>query len=1750
MKGGYWRSVLLPAGAFLVLLVAGLSSSSDADEPLFTRSAQQLERLWGGVLGCTHPGDGEPRSTFETTFEGGGVPSAVQHDYVECGKRALRNTSSRMLVNTMEDALRQGGVALFGERFRLNTGIGWVWGENVTGDIEALVPILSVEYPDRTGHALFLQPGAIFWSGLEGEDRTDGSLGLVYRLHLTRDVVAGGSVFYDYDFRRGNRRLGLGLDLQSGVLHAAMNYYHPLSDWRQGRTGYVERPLRGADFRLGFAWSRFEINTSLGIWHFEGEEREEERWSPAFEVEAGYRVFPGVFLQGGYGRHDSDGSLGSRWNVGLAFRFSLPELEGAMNYNSMAKPDLWKLVERERRLLYEERVDFAVHLSVEEEIIAEPGSPGGRPAMSRITGVISGRDIKEDETLEVVVVRDSTTAQYGEASDNDFTFSQRLYGVDVQTGERITPTGNAICTVSPCRMGIPAGLRATNIEIDVEAVDDSNFQEVPEFVDMRVDVRDGSSNLVHSSNVARVTIRGHGNTVGFAPGSDEDLRENGGLAVVTVDVTLPSLVPMVLQVGTTGTAERGTDYRVPASLVIPAGVGSATLTLTGIDNDNPEGNKTITLALSGSLPEGWQYAASTHEITLLDDDLNIGFTGAGNPTLVGENDGTVEFRVAANQPLPAPAVVAWSVELGDGATSGDFSGPTSGTLSFQQNDDRDDPGTIALTLNNDTDPEGAEQVTITLNEAGSSLPPGWSLGGGHTFTIDSNDGAIAFADSSTPLTINEGEVRTVRVNSTVEGPRDGYPLRVSFSPSASGQISFPEFFRLHAGRDTAAFNITVEPDDIPEETVSYTMSLGHGRADPAGWTALSTREVIVPFSDGRISFADASITAEEGGSSVTTTLVMNPPPASNTTIPMTVTGDAQEGTDYIRTLSANGSNVDYQGGVVYPANAASVTFRISAVEDGDEVGERATYRIASFPAGYSAGANTSLQVVLNDNDIGDVQFAAGLDSSANEGERVTLLVQSSTAATADLNLTWSVSPSSEVNSPSSGTVTVRRGSSNATFGITIADPGTDDPEDAEDVVVTLAASNLPAGWSLGERATHTVNIPANDRNITFSPAAATVLESTGHYDLTLSLNDVSTVALPIRITAPPGLSVASPDVPGNWDAGSRTYTIPANSGRSAKVRLDFPEDATYDDITYRIAFSEGGNFSSTAGRAGWNLASTSFTLSVHDPEDSTVGFATGLPTTINEGETIRLGVAVAGGAPGVALPVDWSVPDPQGDLGAGSGRVTIPSAGTSADIEIPIVGGDGREYAESFTVTLDGANLPPGFGLGTRTSHAFTINANENTITFGAPSAARINEGGSATITATINQQIPAGTTPAIVTVTPSGAGGGSAAVRNVDYTLSVSHGTLSGNRWTLPTGRGSAALTITTMGTDSITVDRSFTLDFAGETLPTGWNVTDTSRNITIVNDDAPPSSTIQFSSPTSSATEGTPHTIGFTVQNAGTFTPFNVTVTATGDTHNDDIRASNTVSINTAQNPVWSINIHDSDLIGNERTINLTLTAPSVGGLGAQTTHTLTVTPDGDTGTVAFAQGTSSVGEPADADGTITHDVPLTISRVPANPFNLVIEGAGEGGDAKFGPSASDDANADSTVSVSSATISGTTLNIPVTIRADSDPEIDEVIVLTIPSGRHGLPPGLFSLGSQLTHRITIPANDNTVAFTSSTGSIAEQNTTSFNITLGINQPLPAGTVASVDLTPSGTAASNDYTRSPASGNNGSISGDTWTL
>ena len=319
----------------------------------------------------------------------------------------LRATSSQLVVKMIEEALRQGGLALFEGGFQFDSSLNWVFGEMIEGGVDAVVPLR-----DGDGYVIFAQLRFVFWTGLEEEERADGNLGLVYRTRLANTrlgvgAVVGASVFYDHDFKNGRGRAGFGADIQSSVFHGTFNYYHPLTSTWDGREEFVEDALRGMDLRVSSEKEAMRVSANLGYWRFEGDEEVRGDWKSSYGFDAGIRIVPSIFLEGGWERHDETASLDQRWNAGLAFRFSLPDFEGANYDDGGLSSNLWKLVEREKRILYEERLRIPqTNLTTMTVPVVKPPTTDG--SETAIIMADPGKPLEEDVTFNIMVAETST----------------------------------------------------------------------------------------------------------------------------------------------------------------------------------------------------------------------------------------------------------------------------------------------------------------------------------------------------------------------------------------------------------------------------------------------------------------------------------------------------------------------------------------------------------------------------------------------------------------------------------------------------------------------------------------------------------------------------------------------------------------------------------------------------------------------------------------------------------------------------------------------------------------------------------------------------------------------------------------------------------------------------------------------------------------------------------------------------------------------------------------------------------------------------------------------------------------------------------------------------------------------------------------------------------------------------------------------------------------------------------------------
>jgi adhesin/invasin len=83
--------------------------------------------------------------------------------------------------------------------------------------------------------------------------RRIGNFGIGQRWDVAdKTWLLGYNVFFDHDFQRDHNRLGIGAEAWSDYMKFAVNYYHPLSDWKDSKDfdDYLERAARGFDVRF------------------------------------------------------------------------------------------------------------------------------------------------------------------------------------------------------------------------------------------------------------------------------------------------------------------------------------------------------------------------------------------------------------------------------------------------------------------------------------------------------------------------------------------------------------------------------------------------------------------------------------------------------------------------------------------------------------------------------------------------------------------------------------------------------------------------------------------------------------------------------------------------------------------------------------------------------------------------------------------------------------------------------------------------------------------------------------------------------------------------------------------------------------------------------------------------------------------------------------------------------------------------------------------------------------------------------------------------------------------------------------------------------------------------------------------------------------------------------------------------------------------------------------------------------------
>ena len=348
-------------------------------------------------------------------------------------------------------------------------------------------------------------------------------------------------------------------------------------------------------------------------------------------------------------------------------------------------------------------------------------------------------------------------------------------------------------------------------------------------------------------------------TIAVAPAIVDEDSGTPMIYTVTLDRTNPIALSVPILLG--GTGVFGVDYTgTPASVTIPAGQTTGTLSLTPIANTTAEPNRTVVVSLQSGTGFTLGTPASATG-TIRDDDLP-----ALHISDVAQNEGdsgTSAFTFTVSLDVPAgPGGVTFDIATADGtATAG--SDYVARSLVGQSIPAGAQNYTFTVQVNGDTMYEANETFLVNVsNVARATIVDGQGVG-----TIINDDAlpTLSIVDYMT----TEGDSGTTRVDLTVSlsaasgvnvtvqyATADGTAIAPADYTAVSGVVTFPP------GVTTQTITVLVNGDTTVEADETFQVRL----TNPANATlARGTATVTILNDDAPMTLSPPSLPAPRAG---------------------------------------------------------------------------------------------------------------------------------------------------------------------------------------------------------------------------------------------------------------------------------------------------------------------------------------------------------------------------------------------------------------------------------------------------------------------------------------------------------------------------------------------------------------------------------------------------------------------------------------------------------------------------------------------------------------------------------------------------------------------------------------------------------------------------------------------------------------------------------------------------------------------
>ena len=638
------------------------------------------------------------------------------------------------------------------------------------------------------------------------------------------------------------------------------------------------------------------------------------------------------------------------------------------------------------------------------------------------------------------------------------------------------------------------------------------------------------------------------------------VSENGGASAVSATLTHPS------SAATTVTVTAVSDFYTvgsDATIVIAAGQtanGTDTAAIAAVDNakDEPDRTATVTATLANSQGTGTVSGAT---LTLTDDDAAPGVTLSVSPASISENGGV--STVTAELSHPSSAVTTVTVTGGSGSYT--VGSGAAGTIVIAAGETANGTDTATITaVDNDVDAaDNAVTVTgVAANDQGAGTVTGASL------TITDDDDAGLDVGSLTGQATEAGGTATFTVALDTR-PSEAVTVSVTSRDTGEGTVS-PSLLTFETSDwDTVQMvTVTGVNDAIDDGDVSWDVRLDPSSGD-ANYEGLSNVDVPVTTTDdddvpGVVLAVSPSPISEDGGEAAVTATLTRASSAATTVTVTEETGFYTVGSDATIVIAAG------------ETAAASDTAMIEAVNNTTDAPDREGTVTATVSNGRATADRTTLAVsggaltVTDDDDAPNAALSLNPASVSENGGvstvSATLTHPSSEPTTVTVT---AVSGSYMVGSDAAGTIVIAAGSTAGTDTATIT--AVDNDVDAADNAVTVTATltnSQGAGTVTGASLTLTDDDTAA---LVVSPTPSTTARLRTTED---GGTDTFTVELGSEPTGDVVLSVASSNIAeGTVSASSLTFTDSTwNTAQTVTLTGvdDAPANPADGDLNYTV----------------------------------------------------------------------------------------------------------------------------------------------------------------------------------------------------------------------------------------------------------------------------------------------------------------------------------------------------------------------------------------------------------------------------------------------------------------------------------------------------------------------------------------------------------------------------------------------------